>query len=358
MLLKRSNLAFLLTSAPQKVVVLPDAGSENPFQYELVRYLQSQGLDVVVGKKYTIGSTWKGILTHRPTVLYYDWVHSFILGKSRLWTYLKSLIFVVEILSTRYLFKIRIVHTLHNLQNHAGLWLRWERFMYGFFLKKCHKIRVYSEETRQTAIEQFSLLPERIKVIQDLPYHLYYPNTLSRNECRKRLSLKDDEFVYLFFGEIKPYKGVSDLIDAFSKIARPNDRLVIAGKSYDSTFFAPIEKAAQANSSILLHHRFIQDDEVQIFFNAADVVTLPFIRIDHSGSIDLTLSFRKPIVTLKTDATARMLAHQSTLLFETPSQLPTCLKIAPELPLETIGDKNFAIADSTNYRELTLLTTL
>lgn len=347
-----------MTSDPLKVVVLPDAGPENPFQYQLVRYFRQEGFDVVIGEKYTIGSTLRAIFAHHPTVIYYDWVHSFILGKSRLWTYFKSSVFVAEILAARYLFNIRFVHTLHNLQNHAGLWLRWERRIYGLFLRKCHQIRVYSEETRQAAMERFSLQPERVKVIQDLPYHFYYPNTLSKNECRKRLNLNDDDFVYLFFGEIKPYKGVSNLIDAFAEIARPNDRLLIAGKSYDATFFEPIEKAAQANSSIHLHHRFIQDDEVQIFFNAADVVVLPFIRIDHSGSIDLALSFRKPIVTLKTDATARMLAHQSTLLFETPSQLPHCLQIARELPLQAIGNQNFAIADSTNYRDLTLLVTL
>ncbi len=32
--------------------------------------------------------------------------------------------------------------------------------------------------------------------------------------------------------------------------------------------------------------------------------------------------------------------------------------MAQELPLEAIGDKNFDIADSTNYRDLTLLVTL
>lgn len=352
------NLAFQLTSYPRKVVVLPDAGPENPFQYELVRYFKEEGLDVVVGKKYTLGSTLRAMLTHRPAVIYYDWVHSFILGKSRLWTYVKSSVFVAEIVAARYLCRVKLVHTLHNLQNHAGIWVEWEQKMYGFFLRRCHQIRVYSEETKQAAVQRFSLQPDRLKVIQDLPYHFYYPNTLSKTECRKRLHVSENDFVFLFFGEIKPYKGVDHLIRAFTQIARPNDRLLIAGKSYDASFFAPIEKAIQANSSILLHHRFIQDEEVQVFFNAADVVVLPFIRIDHSGSVDLALSFRKPVVTLKTEALLRLLAHQSTLLFETPSQLPDCLQMAQELPLEAIGDKNFDIADSTNYRDLTLLVTL
>jgi glycosyltransferase involved in cell wall biosynthesis len=333
-------------------VVLPDAGPENPFQYELVRYLRQQGMTVTIGKKYSLGSTFRALHQHQPDVIYYDWVHSFILGKSLLWSWIKSLIFVLEIMYTRFFYRAKLVHTLHNLQNHARLWLGLEKVVYGFFLRNCSQIRVYSEETKKAAIERFRLKPERIKVIQDLPYHLYYENKIGKIESRKRLNLNENNFVYLFFGELKPYKGVDNLLKAYAEMAQPNDRLIIAGKSYDAAYFASIQQLADTIQGVSVYHRFIEDEEVQVFFNAADAVVLPFVRIDHSGSVDLALSFSKPVITLKTEAMLKLLRHQSELLFETPEQLPVCLKRAKGVGREAVGQQNFSITDSTNYRDI------
>jgi beta-1,4-mannosyltransferase len=341
-----------LPQPSRKVVVLPDAGPENPFQYELVRYLRQQGMTVNVGKKYSLGSTFRAIHQHQPDIIYYDWAHSFILGKSLLWSWIKSLLFVLEIAYTRFFYRAKMVHTLHNLQNHARLWLGLEKVIYGFFLRNCSQIRVYSEETKKAAIERFKLKPGRIKVIQDLPYHLYYENKTVKRESRKRLNLNDNDFVYLFFGELKPYKGIDNLLKAYAEMAQPIDRLIIAGKSYDAAYFASIKQQAGTIPSVRMHHRFIEDEEVQVFFNAADVVVLPFVRIDHSGSVDLAMSFGKPVITLKTEAMTKLLGHQSELLFETPEQLVTCLKKAKEINSEVVGGQNFRIADSTNYRDI------
>lgn len=336
----------------RKVVVLPDAGPENPFQYELVRYLRQQGMTVNIGKKYPLGSTFRALQQHQPDIIYYDWVHSFIVGKSLLWSWVKSLIFVLEIAYTRFFYRAKMVHTLHNLQNHARLWLGLEKVIYGFFLQNCSQIRVYSEETKNAAVERFKLKSERIKVIQDLPYHLYYENKIGKSESRKRLNLNENDFVYLFFGELKPYKGIDNLLKAYAEMAQPADHLIIAGKSYDAAYFASIKQQADTIPSVSMYHRFIEDEEVQVFFNAADVIVLPFVRIDHSGSVDLALSFSKPVITLKTEAMMKLLAHQSELLFETPEQLATCLKNAKEINTQVIGQQNFAIADSTNYRDI------
>ncbi|WP_428653902.1 glycosyltransferase family 4 protein [Runella sp.] len=336
-----------------KVVVLPDAGAENPFQYELVRYLQNHGIQVTIGKKYTLGSTFKALTVQPAQVLYYDWVHSFILGKTLLWSWLKSFVFMAEIVWAKSIKRVRIVHTLHNLQNHAGIWLKLERRVYGFFLRRCNHIRVYSETTKQEAVLWFGLKPEVISVIQDLPYHLYYPNEITKPASREILGIDPDDFVFLFFGEIKPYKGLHQLLKAYSVMQTTNTCLVIAGKSYDADYWDSLQKEGENKPTIHWHHRFIEDQEVQYFFNAADVAVLPFVRIDHSGSVDLAMSFGKPIITLRTDSTAQLLSHQSELLFDdTFRPLTECLKNAQRVNLEVIGRQNFEIADTTNYRDI------
>ena len=56
-----------------------------------------------------------------------------------------------------------------------------------------------------------------------------YPNHISRQEALQQLDLPGGEFVYLFLGLLRPYKGVEDLIDAFNKLAPPTGRLLIVG---------------------------------------------------------------------------------------------------------------------------------
>jgi beta-1,4-mannosyltransferase len=333
-----------------KIVFLPDAGPENPFQYELMRFLQKHGFEVVTGKKHAIGSTFWAIFQHRPRVLYYDWVHSFIIGQSWWWSACKSLIFLLEVLFAKYLCRIRLVHTLHNLQNHAGLYLSLERVVYGFFLRRCTYVRVYSDTTKTDAVQKFKLLPERVVVVQDLPFHFYYKNQVSGPESRQQLDLPAEAFVYLFFGELKPYKGLDNLLRTFAQTAAPNDLLLIAGKSYDAAYFANLQTLS--HPQVRWYHRFIEDQEVQLFFNAADVVVLPFVRIDHSGSADLAMSFGKPVVTLRTPAMLKLLSPQADLLFETPTQLAQCLQNAKKIDRQAVGAQNFATADATNYADI------
>ncbi len=342
-----------LSQTPPKVVFLPDAGAENPFQYELAKYLRQKGMQVSIGKKYRLGSTWQALRAHHPDVIYYDWVHSFIVGKSLLWSWIKSLVFILEILLAKTFYRIKIVHTLHNLQNHAGIWPGLEKIVYRFFLRRCDHIRVYSQVTKQKAIVGFGLKGANISVIQDLPYHFYYSNGVDQTESRRVLSIKEKDFVFLFFGEIKPYKGLDQLLVAFSNLQQSDIQLVIAGRSYDADYWNSLVEQAKNIQNIQWHHRFIEDKEVQYFFNAADVVVLPFLRIDHSGSIDLAMSFRKPIITLRTENTEQMLGHQSELLFDNKLYpLIKCLQIARMIDLSAIGKRNFEIADTTNYREI------
>jgi beta-1,4-mannosyltransferase len=250
---------------------------------------------------------------------------------------------------------IRLVHTLHNLQNHAGLYLKLEAVIYKFFLKQCDALRVYNQHTKDAAVARFGLDAARIHVIQDFPFHYYYKDQTSTDESRQKLDIEVNAFVYLFFGEVKPYKGLHDFIPIFLANAAPTDQLIIAGKSYDPTYFESLKNAAKNDPRIHWHHRFIDDDEVQYFFKASNVVILPFIRIDHSGSVDLAMSFSKPVITLKTDGMLHLLSQQAELLFTNIEDIPQCLANAKNIDATNIGQQNFAIADATNYHDIVKL---
>jgi beta-1,4-mannosyltransferase len=336
----------------QKILVLPDAGPENPFQYQMIAFLRINGFEVRTGKKRKFGSIYSHVKDFDPEIVYFDWVHSFILGRSLVWSYIKSLLFIAEIIYLSSIKKIKIIHTLHNTQNHLQLRLSLERVVYVFFLKHCSKIRVYSEAVKQEAVQQFNISPDRISIIQDIPYHQYYISSNTKKNSREHLNIEETAFVFLFFGRIKTYKGLENLIQSFLSTARQDDCLLIAGANTDQEYVLKLKSLSCHDPKIIWFDRFIAKEEVQYFFNAADIVVLPFIRIDHSGTIDLAMSFRKPVITLKTDATKALLAHQEILLFEIPQDLADSLVKAHQVNTEEIGFQNFTIADSSNYHEL------
>ena len=339
----------------QKILILPDAGRENPFQYQMIEFLRDHGFEVSVGEKKKLGSIYKAVNHFNPEIIYFDWVHSYIIGRTFLWSLIKSFSFVLEIFYLSLIRKIPIIHTLHNTQNHGGYWLLWERIIYGFFLRRCSKIRVYSETLRQEIIEKSDIPASTVYIIQDIPYHHYYPNRISKKESRDYFNIPNTNFIFLFFGKIKKYKGLEDLIRAFENIKKTGDSLFIAGQCLDDNYLKSLKKLTTSSPEIIWHDQFITKVEVQFFFNAADVVVLPFTRIDHSGSIDLAMSFSKPVITLKTAANSELLAYQDYLLFENSSVLESSMDLVRKMNLEEIGIKNFKKANSSNYHELLTL---
>jgi glycosyltransferase involved in cell wall biosynthesis len=336
----------------KKILVLPDAGPQNPFQYQMIGLLEHNHYEVVKAQKKRFFATYSAFRAHQPDIVYYDWIQSFILGKTLFITLLKCLVFFLEIQYITRVKKKPIFHTLHNMHNHAKRWLWVERQMYTYFLKKCSRIRVYSQTTKDKIVKTFGLVPQKIHIIDDVPFHFYYPNTATKEESRKFLNIKANQYVYLFQGMIKPYKGIDDLIEAFLSLKIENNLLIIAGPTDNMAYVQHLRSlVVKKADNIIFVNEFISIDNLQYYFNAADVVVLPFKNIEHSSSIDLAMSFAKPIITLRTGFIADLLTHQQDLLFTNISDLREKLLKAKTAETEVIGKRNFSIADNSNYRD-------
>lgn len=339
----------------KKVLVLPDAGPDNPFQYLMINVLRANGCSVFIGGKKRFFATFSSVRKYQPDFVYFDWIQSFVLGKTLIVTLLKITSFFLEIQYVTRIIKAPIVHTLHNIQNHVGRWIFLERLIYTYFLRKCHKIRVYSETTRDKVVSLFGIDKNKIFVIQDVPYHFDYPNKVTYKESREFLKLSENAFVYLFLGMVKPYKGIEYLVQAFIDMAGTEDYLVIAGMSDNPDYAQQIKKLIATHPRVIFNNTFIKKEEVQYYYNAANVIVLPFKNIEHSGSVDLAMSFAKPIITLKTPFLASTLGHQQELLFETPEELEQKLRLVKEKDLTSIGQNNFKMADNKDYENLLIL---
>jgi len=103
---------------------------------------------------------------------------------------------------------------------------------------------------------------------------------------------------FLFFGQVREYKGVDDLLSAFA--AMPDDvpaHLTVAGQCDDPKLRSRLQaQARRAGPSVLLLLDHVPDDEVTQLLAAADVVVLPYRRVSTSGSAMLALSHGRPLI--------------------------------------------------------------
>ena len=100
----------------------------------------------------------------------------------------------------------------------------------------------------------------------------------------------------LFFGTIRPYKGLEDLIEAFGALPASFE-LTVVGETWENwTLPAELIAGSAAAGRITFVNRYVADSEVDGFFAAADVVVLPYRRSSASGPLHIAMSHGLPVV--------------------------------------------------------------
>lgn len=135
------------------------------------------------------------------------------------------------------------------------------------------------------------------------PHPLFenFGQRIDRIESCVRLKL-DPSFSYaLFFGLIRDYKGLDILLDAWIKMRNEGKtagrKLIVAGEFYTSP--DPYLRQITENgleSDVVLHDRFIPDDEVKYYFSAADFVVQPYKMATQSGVTQIAYQFCTPMI--------------------------------------------------------------
>jgi glycosyltransferase involved in cell wall biosynthesis len=109
-----------------------------------------------------------------------------------------------------------------------------------------------------------------------------------------------EETTVLFFGNVKPYKGVDVLIDAVARLppeVRQKSRVVIAGRPHGSADELKQRARKQGvNDSITWELGFIEHESVGAYFQRSDIVVFPYRHIDQSGALMTALPFGKPVI--------------------------------------------------------------
>lgn len=162
-------------------------------------------------------------------------------------------------------------------------------------------IFVHTEKMKNELLEEFGVRKAAVTVI---PYGINdaIPNTeLTPDEAMRQLGIERGERAILFFGNIAPYKGLEYLIAAFQRIVTRGDyRLIIVGRAkkgcekYLDELREMISRGVRERTILKIDD--IPDEEIELYFKAADVLVLPYRDISQSGVLFLGYSFGLPAI--------------------------------------------------------------
>jgi len=211
---------------------------------------------------------------------------------------------------------VAIVWTVHNLLSHDSQYPRLEYFYNRFIARLAKGIVAHTHYAKEEIGRYYRINTAKVSVIPHGHYIHSYPNNISRDEARTKLQISDTDHVFLYFGLIRAYKGIPELIDSFLKMNRSDVKLLIVGKPNEQTVADEIRDMAKNSPDIRFVFDYVKDEDVQVYMNASDIVVLPYRDIFTSGVVLLGMSFVKPIIASRKGSIPEVLDHNGGFLFD------------------------------------------
>jgi glycosyltransferase involved in cell wall biosynthesis len=137
------------------------------------------------------------------------------------------------------------------------------------------------------------------------PLYDNFGEPVDRTQARRHLGLPVEGPLILFFGFIRPYKGLDMLLEAMAdpRIREKGIRLVVAGEFYTEKqpYLDTISRKG-ISEDVILRTDFIPDSEVRHYLCAADLVVQPYRSATQSGVTPLSYHFEKPMLVTRVGA--------------------------------------------------------
>ncbi len=203
----------------------------------------------------------------------------------------------------KYLLKVRVVYTNHNVVPHSYPKL-FPKFLIDFLAKGvtrlCDRIVVHSEKLKLILCERNKVEPSKVVVA---------PHGVWTNFFEKTKEKKDSRTNLLFYGSIRRNKGLHYLLDVMPLLGS-DFSLKIAGYCADSAYLKEsieprIDRIKLEGGGINFDNRFIPDSEVSKLFSWADFLVLPYKDFEaQSGILFDAIQYETPIVCSNSGALA------------------------------------------------------
>jgi glycosyltransferase involved in cell wall biosynthesis len=340
-----------------RVLFIPDFGDSNEYQNLLRKSVESDRFDTVSGTLHTVFPLIRNVRQEQIDVVHLIWTHPFFLIQNlssvelvnAIGTYFRAGLFLLDLFLVR-LYGAEIVWTVHNKHNHERRHIWLDHTVSRVTARMASEMTVECSAAKKTIVDLFWIdNPEKIHVIEEGSYIDSYPNSVSAAEARESLNIASETQLYVYFGQIREYKGVDQLIDAFAEAELPNAKLLVVGNPFNQQIEMKLGAAIENTTSVEPVFEFVPNNEIQLYMNAADVVALPYRDILTSGSVLLAMSFGRPVVTPDLGCIPALVGDEGNIIYEANNRqsLRESLEAAnsmSEEELEAVGTRNYEIA--------------
>lgn len=199
------------------------------------------------------------------------------------------------LLLNMFLPKIKKCYICHNVFPH-------ERFVFDRFLTR-HTLANgdgFIVHSKQDQADLYSIKKDANSRFNPIPsFSSFRTGKLTKEQARKLLGYAEQEKILLFFGFVRKYKGLIHLLHALPEIVRCNEnaKLLIVG-DFDSDRDEYIEyiQRHQLEKYIQVVEGYVPDSEVEKYFEACDLVILPYESATQSGIVQIAFGFEKPVI--------------------------------------------------------------
>ncbi len=184
-----------------------------------------------------------------------------------------------------------------------------DSFLSKYFAKPIHGFIAMSGSVLNDLNKFDSSKPKKLT---PHPIYDHYGKIESRDSALAKLNLPNKDKYILFFGFIRDYKGLDLLLHAFTNsfFRNNNIKLLVAGEFYaDENKYLQLIKDLKLEDLVILRTEYIPNDEVQNYFNAADIVAQPYKSATQSGVTQIGYHFNKPMLVTNVGGLSEIIPH-------------------------------------------------
>lgn len=322
-------------------LMLPDYRGVNAYQQLLADALSACGVEVsfLSGYRRVLPIT-RGLPRPVPDVIHLHWIGAYVRGTSTLQRYAYAAKFLADLRLAQSQ-GVRVVWTLHNIRSHDTPFPTVDAWVRKRLLQRVDAVIVHDPYTRDLVIQDLGASPETVTVVPHGHYRSLYDPPPDAASARKALGLPTTaNRLFLHLGIVRPYKGISDLLDAWPRHLQehPEDHLVIAGKPLDGAYGRTLKEKAAPLDHVDLRLGYVDDDDIPLYFGAADTSVLPFRNITTSGSLVLAASFGLPVVAPRYAGLEFVLQSADDLMYDPTSTVPSIVRALGQASRADIED--------------------
>ncbi|MEM7103393.1 MAG: glycosyltransferase [Bacteroidota bacterium] len=206
--------------------------------------------------------------------------------------------------------KTKIVFLIENYVSHENLW--FDHLSSKLTLRKADFFICQSEFTKTQLLKVHknkTVFRTTLSV-----FDCYDLKNYTQDSAKEKLGIKTSKVV-LFFGLIRPYKGLDKLIESFRYIRDeyPDTTLLIVGEAYeDAQKYHDLIESEGIKDQTIMVSEFIPNEEVELYFKASDLVCMPYNSASQSGILMMAYGMRKPVVVTDVGGLAELVQNHKT----------------------------------------------